>query len=193
MKINKISRKKLNDVEHEKESLVTKLSESHAFVDPLKFENIVLVENNKSLDNELKDCKELSHKLSNDNLENLFCVQKHLSNKPNMIVDNLGASTSHASNSKRKTLFVKLVKVEEVKANIVCSDNSKKHCVSNCVKAKSKTYLGKQTQAKFVPTLHHCGIVGHIRPNCCQLKSQRHWNKKDAHKKKKMCCSVLCV
>jgi len=46
MKINKISRKKLNDVEHEKESLVTKLSESHALVDPLKYEIIVLVENN---------------------------------------------------------------------------------------------------------------------------------------------------
>jgi hypothetical protein len=36
MKINKISRKKLNDVEHEKESLVIKLSKSYALVDSLK-------------------------------------------------------------------------------------------------------------------------------------------------------------
>jgi hypothetical protein len=46
MKINKISRKKLNDVEHEKESLVTKFFESHALVNSLKYEIIVLVENN---------------------------------------------------------------------------------------------------------------------------------------------------
>jgi hypothetical protein len=43
-----------------------------------------------------------------------------------MTVDNLGASTSHASNSERMSLFVKHVKVEEVKANIVCLDTEKK-------------------------------------------------------------------
>jgi len=102
MKINKISRKKLNDVEHEKESLIAKLSESHALVDSLKSEITVLVENNQSLENELKGYKELSHRLSSDNMKNLFCVQKHVSNKPSMIVDNLIASTSHASNSNFK-------------------------------------------------------------------------------------------
>jgi hypothetical protein len=78
MKFYKISLKKLKDVKHEKESLVTKLFESHALVDSLKYKNIVLVENNKSLENELKDYKELSYRLSSDNLKNLFCVQKHV-------------------------------------------------------------------------------------------------------------------
>jgi hypothetical protein len=72
-------------------------------------------------------------------------------------------------------VFIKLVKVEEVEANIVCLDKGKNSCVNNCVKLKSKARLWKQAQVKFVPTCHHCGIVGHIRPNCCQLKSQRHW------------------
>jgi hypothetical protein len=186
MKLYKFSLKKLKDVKHEKESLVSKLSESHALVDSLKFENTVLVENNKLLENELKDSKELSNRLSNDNLKNLFCVQKHVSDKPSMIVDNLGASTSHASNfEKKKSLFVKHVQIEEVKANIVCLDKGKNYCVNNYVKPKSKAHLWKQTEAKFVPTCHYCGIVRHIRPNCCKLKSQRPWNKNDASKKEK--------
>jgi hypothetical protein len=57
--------------------------------------------------------------------------------------------------------------------------------MNSCLKPKSKAHLWKQTQAKFIHTCHHCGIVGHIRPNCCHLKSQRAWNKKDALRKKK--------
>jgi len=155
----KISLKKLKDVKHEKESLVTKLSESYTLVESLKFENTVLIENIKSLENELKDSKELSNRLSSDNLKNMLCVQKDISNKPSMIVDYLGASSTCASNFEIKSLFVKPMKIEEVKVNIVCLDN-----------------LWKQTQVMFVPTCHHCGIVGHIKPNCCQLESQRPWN-----------------
>jgi ribonuclease HII len=126
----------------------------------------VLVENNKSRENELKDSKELSHRPSRDHLKNLVCVQKYVSNKPSMIFDNLGASTSHAANYERKILFVKPVKVE-VNANIVCLDKGKNSCMNNYVKPKFKAHLRKQTQAKFVLTCHHCGIIGHIRPNCC--------------------------
>jgi hypothetical protein len=102
-----------------------------------------------------------------------------------LIVDNLGASTLHASNFERKSLFVKPVKAEEIKVNIVCLDKGKNSCMNNCVKPESKAYLWKQNEAKFVLACHHCGIVGHIRPNCCQLKSQRPWRKKDAPKKEK--------
>jgi len=28
-----------------------------------------------------------------------------------------------------------------------------------------------------IPTCHHCGISGHIRPNCFQIRSQQPWNK----------------
>jgi hypothetical protein len=30
---------------------------------------------------------------------------------------------------------------------------------------------------QFIPTCHHCGITGHIRPNCFQISSQKPWNK----------------
>jgi hypothetical protein len=68
------------------------------------------------------------------------------------------------------------MKIEEVKVNIACLDKGKNSCMNNCVKPKSKANLGKQTQVLFVPTCHHCGIVGHIKPNCCQLEFQRPWN-----------------
>jgi hypothetical protein len=78
------------------------------------------------------------------------------------------------------------VKVDEVKVNTACLDNCENACLNNYVKPKSKDHLKKQTQAKFVPTCHHCGIVGYIRSNCYLLKSQRPWNKQDAPKKGKV-------
>jgi hypothetical protein len=33
------------------------------------------------------------------------------------------------------------------------------------------------------PTCHHCGMVGHIRPNCGHLNFPRTWNNKNAPKK----------
>jgi hypothetical protein len=95
----------------------------------------------------------------------------------------LGTTTSHAFNFERKTLFVKPVKVEEFKANIACLDKGKTSSMNICVKPELKAFSRKQTHAKFVLTCHHCGIIGHIRPNCSKLKSQRPWNKKAAPKK----------
>jgi len=72
MKFYKISFQKLKDLEHEKESFVIKLFESHALIDSLKSENVVLVENIKSLGNELNYSNELSNRLSSNNLKNMF-------------------------------------------------------------------------------------------------------------------------
>jgi hypothetical protein len=61
-----------------------------------------------------------------------------------MIVENLVASTPHASNSNfKKTVFVKPVKIEEAKANIVYLDKGKNSSVNNCVKLKFKAHLHK--------------------------------------------------
>jgi hypothetical protein len=46
------------------------------------------------------------------------------------------------------------------------------------VKPKSKTSLRNQTFVKLVPTYYHCAKIGHIKPNCFQLKLQRPWDKK---------------
>jgi len=181
MKLGKLSinsLRELHEVKQEREFLVIQLSESLALINSLKSENTMLIKTVESLENEWKESKNLLNKLSSDNLKSMLCVQKDVSNKPSMIVDDLDAS-----NFEIKSLFVKPMKVDEVKVNMACLDNCENSCLNNYVKSKSKDHLGKQTQAKFVPTCHHCGIIGHIKPNCYLLKSQRPWNKQDAPKK----------
>jgi len=31
---------------------------------------------------------------------------------------------------------------------------------------------------KYIPTCHYCGIIGHTRHNCFQIRSQKPWDKK---------------
>jgi peptidoglycan hydrolase CwlO-like protein len=71
-KFYKMSLKELKDAKHEKKSLVAKMSESHTLIDSLKSKNTVLIENITSLENELKESKELLNRLSSDNLKKLI-------------------------------------------------------------------------------------------------------------------------
>ena len=66
---------------------MTKLPESHTMTDSLNSEMSMLVENNISLENDLKDFKGLSQKSFSDNLKSFFCVD----NKHSMIVYNVGS------------------------------------------------------------------------------------------------------
>ena len=55
-------------------------------------------------------------------------------------------------------------------------DESELSCDCNAVLSSNndsifKTPLVKQTQGKFIPTCHHYGIIGHIRPNCRKFKA----------------------
>jgi hypothetical protein len=97
----------------------------------------------------------------------MLCIQSDISNKPDIIVDDLSAFTSHASDSELDSIVIKLVIVDTA-----CLDNSKKSCLNNCVKLKSKD-TSTQAHGKFVLTCHNCGKVGHIRPKCFLLKTHR--------------------
>jgi len=128
-----------------------------------------------TLENKLKPSEDLLKKFSSENLKSILCIHTYISNKPNIIIDDLSASTSHASDSELDSIVIKPVIVD-----IACSDNSENSYLINGVKPKS-TESG--TQSKFVPTCHYCGKIGHIRPNCYLLKSHRPWNKQVAPKK----------
>lgn len=132
----------------------------------------------ESLEIKLKEYEDLLNKFSSDNLKSMLCVQEDISDKPSMIVNDLGSSTSHAFNSEIKSLFIKPMIVD-----IACLDNCENSCLKNCAEHKSEDHQRKETRCKFVPTCHHCGIIGHIRPNCYLLKSHKSWNKLDAPKK----------
>ena len=59
-----------------------------------------------------------------------------------------------------------------MKANIARIDKGKNSDVNAKVsKPMSKTSPRKNKNSEFVPTCHHCHIVGHIRPNCPKLRS----------------------
>jgi hypothetical protein len=125
-----------------------------------------------TLENKLKESENLLKKFSSDNLKSMLYIYSDITNKPGLIVDNLSASTSHASDSELDSSVIKLVIV-----NTACLDNS---CLNNCVMPKSKE---SGTRGKFVPTCHNCGKIGYIRPNCYLLKSHRPWIKQDALRK----------
>jgi hypothetical protein len=57
--------------------------------------------------------------------------------------------------------------------------------VISCENANITPARPKHSITRSLPTCHHCGMVGHIRPNCGHLNSLRTRNKKDAPKKDK--------
>jgi hypothetical protein len=172
-----ISPKELKKVKQEKGSLIIQLSESHSLIDSLKSENTMLFDIIDKLENKLKETKYLLKKFSNDNLKSMFCIHSDIPSKPGLIVDDLSASTSHASDFELDSIIIKPVIVD-----IACLDNS---CLNNCMKLKSKD-TGTQAHGKFVPTCHNCGKIGHIRPNCFLLNSHRSWIKQGSLRKGKV-------
>jgi hypothetical protein len=160
--------------------LIIQLFETHALIDSLKFENTMLFNTIDTVENKLKESEDLLKKFFSDDFKNMLCIHTNYSNKSDIIVDDLGTSTSHASDSKLDSLFIKHVIVDTT-----CLDNSKNSCENNYVMPKSKD-SGTQTHGKFVHTCHNCGKSGHIRPNYFLLKTHRSWIMQDAQRKGKV-------
>jgi hypothetical protein len=120
-KLDKIvSPKELKKVKQEKESLIVQLSESHALIDSLRYENTMLFDIIDKLENKLKESEDLLKIFSSDNLKSMLCIHSDISNKPDLVVDDLSASTSHASDSDLDSIVIKPVIVDTA-----CLDNLK--------------------------------------------------------------------
>jgi hypothetical protein len=102
----------------------------------------------------------------------MLCIHTDISNKPDLIVNDLSTSTSHTFDSELDSVDIKPVIVDAACLDISCSNN--------CVKPNSND---SGTQGKFDPISHHCGKVGHIRPKCYLLKSHRPWKKQEDSKR----------
>jgi hypothetical protein len=118
-----VSPKELKNVKHEKKSLIIQLSESHILIDSLKFENTMLLNTINEIENKLE-------KFSSDNLKSMLYIHSDVSNKPDLTVDDLSTSTSHASDSEFDSIDIK-----HVIENTACLDNS---CLTNHAMPKSK-------------------------------------------------------
>jgi hypothetical protein len=73
------------------------------------------------------------------------------------------ASSSHAMHAYR-TMFVK-------------PSMSKHHTHSTCGDNGKSTKGTRHKNFNSIPTCHHCGVSGHIHPNCFQIHSQKPWDK----------------
>jgi hypothetical protein len=82
--------------------LIIQLSESHVLTDSFKSKNTMLLNTINELENKLE-------KFSSDNLKSMLCIYSDVSNKPNLTVDDLSTSTSHASDSEVDSIDIKLV------------------------------------------------------------------------------------
>jgi hypothetical protein len=97
----------------------------------------------------------------------MLCIHTDISNTPDLIVNDLSTSTSHAFDSELDSIDIKPV-IEDTT------------CLTNHVMPNSKE---SGIQGKFIPKCHNCGKIGHIRPNCYLLKSHRPWINQDAMRK----------
>jgi len=149
--------------------LILQLSESHVLIDSLKYENTMLFDIVDALENKLKESEDLLEKFFS---KSMLCIHTDISNKPDLIVNDLSTSTSHASDSELDSIGIK-----PVIKDTACIDNS---YLTNHVIPNSKE-SGKQ--GKFIPKCHNCGKIGHIRSNCYLLKSHRPWIKQDVLRK----------
>jgi HrpA-like RNA helicase len=161
-KLFKKSNKKLKKIKQEKEYLILQLSESHVLIDSLKSENTMLFDTVDALENKLKESEDLLKKFSNNNLKSMLCIHTYISNKPDLIVNDLSTSTSHAFDYELDSIDIKSVIEDKT-----CLDNS---CLTNHVMPNSNE---SRIQGKFIPKCHNCEKIGHIRPNCYLLKSHR--------------------
>jgi hypothetical protein len=125
-------------VKQEKESLIVQLSKSHALINSLKSENTMVFDIIDTLENKLKESEDLLKNFSSDNLKSMLCIHSNISNKLDLIVDNLSASTSHASDSELDSIVIK-----PVLEDTACLDNSENSCLNNCVKPNTNIQVHK--------------------------------------------------
>jgi hypothetical protein len=129
---SKHSNKELKKVKQEKEFLIIQLSESHALIDSLKFENTMIFNTVDSLEIKLKEFEDLLKKFSSDNLKSMLCIHLDISNNTDLIADDLSTYTSQAFDSELDYIVIMPVIVDTA-----CLDNSEKKFLNNFVKPKS--------------------------------------------------------
>jgi hypothetical protein len=73
--------------------------------------------------------------------------------------DKFPASSSHVASTSR-TMFVKSG-ISDNKSHVDCVDKGKRVSLHDRVNVESKIPVKKKSKSRFIPTIYHCGIIGH--------------------------------
>jgi hypothetical protein len=185
-KLNKEHLQKLKEVNLEKDKLSSTLTDSHAILDTLKSENHSLIAKVKSLENDLNDSRNHLKKFSNEKLNHMLHNQKHSFDRTGLGFDKSVVSSTNVV-SPSKLIFVKpickeenLAKKKEMLPPVSRGEKGKGILTDSYVSRSTprRAHMPRnQPSQRFIPTCHHCGKIGHIRPKCFQLNN--HESKRD--------------
>ena len=156
-KTSHLCRKELNEVKTKKADLLVKLDETTRLVETLVVENTTLEEKVKNLKVELSQTRTQIEMMSSAKLDEVLRAQKPSSDKTGLGYAVSSCPSSMTSGS-RTVIVPKFEK----------SDKG----------VKSKTDLTYSKSFVKPHVCHHCGVSGHIRPNCFKLYSQKQVSKR---------------
>jgi hypothetical protein len=91
------------------------------------------------------------------------------------------SSSSYVA-STSKTMFVK-PKMEDVMIENSCLPKDISEEVIKKSKSKFKVPVRTNLNSKFIPTCYHCGVKGHTRPNCFQIRAKYPWSQQNFPRK----------
>ena len=162
-------------MELDQEELSTKVSDANQTIGPLWFENNFLAERTKKHEAELFQVKAQLERTSSAKLDDMLSFQKSASNRTDLRYD--FSSPNFASSS--TTVFVSPTNIvdsenNDVK-NVLASENidKGKSILGAPLKLEKKETKNSRTKKgnnqkskqKKQHLCHHCGAIGHTRPN----------------------------
>ena len=176
VKLYRLTTKKLNDMELDREELSTKFDEVNQTIGALRFENNFLVEKTKKLEVELRQVKAQLERTSSTKLDEMLSIQKSTSDRTGLGYDL--SFTNIASSS--TTVFVppaNNVKIEnnEIKTELASKNINKGKCIlgvppklekKDVKNPRAKKANSQKPKQKKQHLCHRSGVAGHTRPNC---------------------------
>ena len=163
----------MSDVELNREELSTKVDEANQTIGALRFENNFLVERTKKLEEELFQVRAQLERTSNAKLDEMLSLQKADSDKTDLGYDFFSPSIASSS----ATMFVSPANNvnSECKTDIASENVDKRKYILGAPpklekketrNPRTKKVNNKKSQPKKLYLCHHCGVLGHTRPNC---------------------------
>ena len=151
-KTSHLCRKELNKVKTEKAKFLVKLDETTRLVETFVVENTSLEEKVKNLEVKLSQARNQIERMSSAKLDKVWSAQK-----PSFDKFGLGYAASYgpSSSTTSRSRYKKCDKGMKFKIDL----------------SNSKSFVRPHV-------CHHCGMFGHIRPNCFKLYHQKQVSKR---------------